>query len=279
MKIDRRITNGLAWAGAVLVVGVPLADIVSGQMMGDRADARPAQVAMMEPIAAVAPVPVALSQRPAAPQPKPAATAVAAQPTAPSKPAPSVAPVTAAPAVAAAPAATTPPRATAAAPQGDVVDSYLKAGKPLPSYITNGDADAVAVAQPPVAPVQTTVIDPVTVAALTPAEAAPASIAPMPMPLSMRPQPVLIVEDTARTRSIDVVPDVNPRSSAAVTYNDLQDWESGPLSEFLARRQGSGQVAADYDADGFYLDEGPNGAPRRGRLIGPADPWFIPFGD
>ena len=275
MKIDRRITNGLAWAGAVLVVGVPLADIVSGQMMGDRADARPAQVAKMEPIAAVAPVPVALSQRPAAPQPKPAATAVAAQPAAPSKPAPSVAPVTAAPAV----AATTPPRATAAAPQGDVVDNYLKAGKPLPSYITNGGADAVAVAQPPVAPVQATVIDPVTVAALTPAETAPASIAPMPMPLSMRPQPVLIVEDTARTRSIDVVPDVNPRSSAAVTYNDLQDWESGPLSEFLASRQGSGQVAADYDADGFYLDEGPNGAPRRGRLIGPADPWFIPFGD
>ncbi|WP_193335208.1 hypothetical protein [Devosia beringensis] len=284
MQIDRRITNGLAWAGVVLVVGIPLADLVTGQLMGDGPNAATAQIAMIEPVAAVAPVPVPLSQRPAAPVVQPvAAVPVTAPVVAPAAPAAPVQTAAVAP-VAAKPAA----QATG---QGDIVDGYLQSGRALPSYITGAGApastpqppvaSAPAAAVPPaptpagapatvaVAPVQT---DPVVTAALTPAK-----VAPMPMPLSMRPEPVLIVEGATRTRAIQVGPGLNPRSSATVTYGDLQDWESGPLSEFLARRQGVAVVPPDYDEDGFFLDEGPNG-PRRGdRLIGPVVQPVFPF--
>jgi len=284
MQIDRRITNGLAWAGVVLVVGIPLADLAAGQLMGDRAGDAPAQIAMIEPVAPVAPVPVALSQRPPAPVAKPVAAApVTAPVVAPVAPA---APVQSA---AVAPAAARP--TVAANGQGDIVDGYLQSGRQLPAYIT--DANAAPVAPPsalaaaasavasaaatsPVAPAAVAVLpgqtDPLVTASLSSGK-----VAPTPMPLSMRPEPVLIVDGPVRTRAIGVSSSQTPRSSAAVTFDDLQDWESGPLSEFLARRQGSGVVDPAYDEDGFFLDEGPNG-PRRGdRLIGPVDEPLFPF--
>ena len=273
MQIDRRITNGLAWAGVVLVVGIPLADLVSGQVMDDPARA---QIAMIAP---VAPVPAALSERPAAPVAKPAAASVAkpeavavvkpaavavAKPEAVTKPVVTAAPVqTAATAPAAAPS------------NGDVVDNYLQTGKALPSYITGAQSapaatPAVVDAQVPVEAPSAT--DPVEVAAL-----GPSKVAPVPMPLSMRPEPVLIVDGPARTRDIQAGTGFNPRSSATVTYDDLQDWESGPLSEFLARRENTARVDPNYDPDGFYLDEGPNGGSRRDRLVGPAEGFYLPF--
>ena len=47
MQIDRRITNGLAWAGVVLVIGIPVADVVSAQFMAERTPS--AQVAALAP--------------------------------------------------------------------------------------------------------------------------------------------------------------------------------------------------------------------------------------
>ena len=285
MQIDRRITNGLAWAGVVLVVGIPLADMVTAQIMGDQS--KPAQVAMIAPVAPVAPVPVALSERPAPPVVKPVATAAVkpaavvtpaavSKPTVVAQPAAPVATVQqpVAPTAAMQTAAVAAP--TQAAPSGDVVSSYLQTGKALPAYITGApgapatsQAAAPAATPASVAPPAT---DPFEVAAL-----GPAKDAPVPMPLSMRPEPVLIVEGPPASRDFQAGADRNPRSSATVTYDDLQDWESGPLSEFLARRQGGEQIDPDYDPDGFFLDQGPNGAPRRDRLIGPADDVFFPF--
>ena len=287
MKIDRRITNGLAWAGVVLVVGVPLADMVSAQVMGDGSDARPAQIAMIEPVAQpapvakVAPVPRAASARPAAPVAKPVVqpTAVAAKPAAPAS-------------VAVAKPVQTAAATVDATTTGSVVDSYLQSGKAMPSYITEASqaqpskpaaasvlSPIIAVPAVPVAPVTSqpaVPVETVETASLTPDR-----IAPMPMPLSMRPASVLIVpEQTSMqsTQGFQVGPSSDRRSSATVTARDLQDWESGPLSEFLAKRQaGGGRVDPEYDADGFFLDQGPNAAPRRDRLIGPADDGFFPF--
>ena len=251
MKIDRRITNGLAWAGVVLVVGVPVADVVSAQLMGERVGGQTAQVAMIEPVAPaaepaapvqLAPVPVAASERPAAPAAKPA------------------------------------PAAEDTVQTGSVVDNYLKSGKALPGYITGADS-----APPPVVPSQPKAAasvaapvadDPVAVATL-----GSGKVAPIPMPLSMRPEPVLIVPDQNTSRSIQVSPSANPRSSASVTYDDLSDWESGPLSEFLAKRQRGRAVDPNYDPDGFFLDQGPNRGRQGDRLIGPADEVFFPFAD
>lgn len=227
MQIDRRFTNGLAWAGVLLVVGVPAADLVMGQFSG-----APERVAVVAP---QVPLPAPLNQRPDA--------AVAANAAAK----PDLAPV-------AAPAQT-----------ADAVGTYLQSGRQLPSYITDAGAPAapaqVAATAPPArTPVVTTPAqtepakpDPVTVAAIPPRK-----VAPVPMPLSMRPQPVSValVQDP-----VVIPPGVGPapvvQQPVNVTAADLEDWETGPLSEFLARRQGqAGNAYADpgYDSEVFFLD-------------------------
>lgn len=272
MKLDRRFTNGLAWAGVLLVIGVPTADLLSAQFSGEAS--RPVgQVAVVAP---VAPTPAPLSQRPDTPAAKPAVEVAA---TAPAKP---VAPVAAQPAT-----------QTASA-----VDSFLQSGKPLPSYITGGGAapakpaqvaatpavtapapTPVATTTPPVrTPIVTTpaAVDPVQVASIP-------KVAPVPMPLSMRPASRQIpVTVAAPITDIFIPPSTAPVPPAMVNSADLEDWESGPLSEFLAKKQGqrgsSATVTSDYDPDGFYLDEGPNPV-RRDRVIGWEEPPFLFFAD
>ena len=272
MSIDRRITNGLAWAGVLLVVGVPTADLLSAQFMRNGAAPAPAQVAVIAPIA---PIPAPLSQRPAAPVAKPAsqvAVAAPAKPATPAKPVEQVAVVTPAkPAV----AAVRPATETA-----DAVDAWLNSGKPLPGYITDDAQPGQVAATPPArTPIITTpagdAIDPIEVAAIPPQK-----VAPMPMPLSMRPQPVsvaLVRDPVASPPSLTpAAPTGIVRPPADVTAADLDDWETGPLSEFLAERQaGNAYVEQGYDANGFFLDEGPNRS--RARIIAREqdEPFFI----
>ena len=255
MKLDRRITNGLAWAGVILVVGVPTADLLSAQFSGDATPAR-AQVAVVEP---VAPMPAPLSQRPAAPVAKPVTEVAVATPAKPVAP------------------AVTPP---ASAPQtAGVVNNFLQSGKALPSYITGASSTSVpaqVAATPPVrTPIVTTPapvapgVDPIQVAAIPPQK-----VAPMPMPLSMRPAPIRVPVATAMPSvpgDIVIPPGLVPvQPLDTVTAADLDDWETGPLSEYLAKKQGRGSsanVTSDYDPDGFFLDEGPSPS-RRDRVIG-----------
>lgn len=261
MNIDRRITNGLAWAGVLLVVGVPTADLLSAQFMGN--PPAPAQIAVMAP---VAPIPAPLSQRPAAPVAKPAAQVAAVTPAKP----------------VATPAK---PTVTPAAQTADAVDAFLQSGRQMPSYITDADAPAApsqVAATPPTRPLITTT-PPAQPAAVDPIEVAsiPQKVAPTPMPLSMRPEPVAV----ALVRDPVVIPpgltpaepDVIVRPPVDVTAADLQDWESGPLAEFLARRQAA-NAYVEPEADGFFLDQGPK-RPRRDRVIArEIDPFFF-FGD
>ena len=292
MQIDRRITNGLAWAGVLLVVGVPTADLLSAQFFGNP-ETTPAQVAVIEPVAHVAPTPAPLSQRPAAP------VQVAAKPaeTAPVVAAPVTQVAVAAPAKPAAPVVAKPAAPTTQT--AGVVDNYLQSGKPMPSYITGAPSAAPAAAAPaqvavakPVAtqptriPIVTTPagIDPIQVASIPQTREAP-----VPMPLSMRPRPVINPLAVAPSEDIFLPPSVTrqqpanivPRS-ASVTAEELEDWENGPLEEFLAARQqqrrgNAGMADDDYDADGFFLDEGPQ--QRGDRYIGPANSFFPFFAD
>lgn len=260
MQIDRRITNGLAWAGVLLVVGVPAADILSAQFF-DRAEQAPAgQIAVVTP-AVTAPAPAPLSQRPVAP----AKVEVAA-----TKPAPAAAK----------------PAAPAPTQTASVVDDFLESGKPLPSYITGAPNTVTqpAPAQPAAtpAPAQTAAAQPTRVPIMTmPAPVAadpvqvasiPAKVAPMPMPLSMRPASRnMPLTAAAPVTDIILPPEiVQPRQPVTVNSADLEDWETGPLSDFLARQQQGGSsatVTSDYDPNGFFLDQGPN--PRqRDRVIG-----------
>jgi hypothetical protein len=103
------------------------------------------------------------------------------------------------------------------------------------------------------------------------------------MPLSMRPQPVSVPLASNQPLIIDqpntapIVP-VQQQPADIVTSEDLDDWESGPLNEFLARRgqQSSAtyrvqQNAPAYDNNGFWLDEGP-----RDQRYGD-DVYYTPF--
>lgn len=286
MKIDRRITNGLAWAGVLIVVGVPAADLLSAQFMGNTPQVPPAQVAMVERIA---PVPAPLSQRPAAPVAKPEVQVAAVTPAKPVAPVVNAVPaepieqvaVVAPPKPATASPAATPVRP--AAETADAVDTWLNSGKPLPSYITDESAAPaqVAVVPPTQAPVVTApAMPPVATDPIQVASIPQVKVAPVPMPLSMRPQAMPVAVRSSNDLIV-APPGAGPRPPANVSAEDLADWESGPLSEFLAQRQaqaGQDQSDAYYDEDGFFLDQGPNGLPhRRNRLIGPANTYFFPF--
>jgi hypothetical protein len=292
MKIDRRVTNGLAWAGLFVVVGVPAADLLSAQFLGE-----PERVAVVSPQTPLEPEPAATpvketvaSAPPAAPQPRPA-------------PAPR-------------------PQTVAAAPGGkaaDPVDSFLQSGKKLPSYITGPDApEPVAAARPapaappaapapvaaakpapaapPVAPAGVSVAAPASTQApaapvvgvppapvgptLGPVDVAalpPTKVAPVPMPLSMRPRPqqVPVASVTRREEPVVIPPEVVFGERGSIGAEDLEDWESGPLSEFLSQRQARSGSDADFEQE-YYPEEPVR--PRRDRLIGPAnEEFFVPF--
>lgn len=275
MPIDRRITNGLAWAGALVVVAIPAADVALRQFEPQTAP----QVAVIEEQAETPSLPTPASQRPApvvasvenpvvsrppAPQAKPSAKPVAA---------PTPDPVT---------------TASAAGPSGDAVDDFLQSGRALPSYISDGGA-ATPTQTAAVAPATTAKPQPVPVTAAPPVPA-PEQVASVPRtrivtfptPVSERPasvprtqvaaQPPLVIDTQA--------PVIVGTEAPVITASDLEDWESGPLSEFLARRQaqaGTGGAPADYDVDGFFLDEGPNSSARVWRFPRAYEDDYYPF--
>jgi hypothetical protein len=93
---------------------------------------------------------------------------------------------------------------------------------------------------------------------------------PIPMPASMRPASVPRPQnDAIRTGEITPVNESGyDDSDEIVSSDELADWESGPLEEFLAhKRRGARPEQAqsdEYDADGFFLSDGPNS---RRRLV------------
>jgi hypothetical protein len=271
MPIDRRITNGLAWAGAVLVVAIPAADFVIRQT---------------------------------SPQPQPQVSVVQPQPqsTVPdAQPSPDVAmpvqPVTGSTEsepvseVDADPIVTAQTRPQPASSSGDPVDSFLQSGRDLPSYISGGSpasaTSPVPSARPPAAaaPQQQASVQPTAPAASQPqSNAAPVPPArpqvnvTLPTPVSQRPPSV----PQSQARPVAPAPSQPPlvirESNEIYTAEDLEDWESGPLSEFLANR---GQQPADneYDADGFFLDEGPNNAGSQQFPRAYGEGFYYPFSD
>lgn len=302
MQISRRVTNGLAWAGLLVVVGVPSADIISAQVMGEGAQA------------AVVGKPVVI---------EPA-----------TRPLDDVAEAKAAPVP-----ADRPQRPQLASVNADPVDEYLKSGRELPSYISDGSQTAAvaesdetrtasvtpqqaqpmipATQAPSTKPLQTAEvgadtttattalaagdpIDPVEVASIGPDEPTSRRIAPVPMPLAMRPAPIarptVMPEPSTVTQEALIIPDdrapdfpvivrddddfpVMPPAPVAggdniVSAEELEDWESGPLSEFLAGRSGG----SEYDEDGFFLDEGPDSnATYRRRPLPPDVVYVFPL--
>lgn len=277
MKLDRRLTNGLAWAGALLVVGVPAADYLIGRFEQGQSE----QVAVVDAgnsLSTAAPV----DMETAGADGRPEETAVAARPAA----------------------------------DRDAVQNFIDSGRPLPSYITGEDvppaAAPVEVAKAPeateTAPAPAVVTPPPVAVATPPASearppietvaAVPPKVAPIPMPLSMRPKapaaiapstPPLIIDEPVPVAQPSPSPGLQPapiivEPQGLVTAEDLESWETGPLSDFLAQRQrGSSatyrvQPSTDgFESDGFWLDEQPSSF-RQNRNFPPAyeDGPFLP---
>ncbi|WDR03844.1 hypothetical protein PSQ19_07355 [Devosia algicola] len=259
MQISGNISNGMAWAGVVFVVGVVTFDLATGTLTPSADQFAEASVVASKPnpavvkrtsnIAEVAPVKVA---------PQPAGM----RPTVP---------VNAAIVEAAKPVSIDASEGTQLALSGDVdvVDKYLASGRSLPAYISGNAAPSTAAnetitpvmaeSEPEAAPLATSTpqqaaaADTITVGSIS----APEKVAPIPMPLSMRPKSVapLIVDEARRDESNHPVPvaEVGPQ---VLGPDDLSGWTSGPLSDFLARKR-AGRVSDNYDADGFFLDQGP----------------------
>lgn len=245
MKFDSKVKGGLAWAGLFVILAVPSADLLFGK---DKA---------------------------------PAANLAVTSDTAQVK----------APAVV--PASKTDPVETAsidtpAAKTGDAVDTYLNKGKKLPAYISDaGSAPAVKPATP------VTVAKPVEVAAIAPVQETP----PVPLPRSARPvaaapvvaavpaeQPLIIDEtDLAQREATLTQPDqpVEPfplsdgdqaatGDATVVTGDQLEEWDSGSLADYLAAKGLlSDDQAQPQDDSGYVFNQGP-AKPRR-----PQEDFFL----
>lgn len=272
----RRITNGLAWAGAALIVAIPAADLIARQFSPG---AEP-QVAVVQndPANATPDRPT-----PATDRPTPATTAPAQTAT----------------------------NTVSTGTGGNAVDSFIESGRPLPSYISNGGGSTATPAATPAPaanpapaatptpqpaatttpPVQTATVSPQQTA--TPAPAArpvitpPRAVIGFPTPVSERPR-IATAPAPAPVATQPIAPPLiidrpNPvinQPSPVVTADDLDDWESGPLSDFLANRGGqrASPPPSDYNPNGFWLDQGPQGNPRP--VYPPAydDTYYYPFG-
>jgi hypothetical protein len=205
---------------------------------------------------------------------------------------------------------------------GDPVDKFLSAGKPLPSYLSDAP-DAVTAPAPAVAPKPALVAEPAPVkttplvapepgtenwAPVQTASIHQPGVVPVPMPATMRPatpagyEPVPILDEAevfareaALNQPLADIPEPVLGQPPVIESDELEEWDSGSLAEFLARRGLLDEDAATssavvtendqvYDDDGFFLDEGPNNQrPRRNRsLVPPGDidgdgDYFIVF--
>jgi hypothetical protein len=98
-----------------------------------------------------------------------------------------------------------------------------------------------------------------------------------------RPAPqagALVVDEPAPLvveRSAPLV--VEEQSDGIITANDLDEWETGPLSEFLASRRGQPAPVSDYDGDGFFLDEGPQQGRRQATPRAFGEGFYYPLND
>lgn len=250
MKINPKVTGALAWTGLVLVLAVPAAD-----MLGGKPEASTNLTSDMDQVRTSSVTPVA----------KPAAKPVV-------------------------------PAIETAAVGDDPVTEFVKSGKTLPSYISGNDSPAVETATVPVAPVKkpgTITINPdgtidrpstaPAVTAPTGVASVPKVVAPVPLPASARPKPQTVttlpaptepplIIDESQVASTGPLPpqDIVPADDF-VTDDELEEWDTGSLADYLANRglmsdASQAQPTQEYDADGFFLDEGPNNG-RRSRVI------------
>ncbi len=269
MKLDGKVKGGLAWAGLFVVLAVPAADLLF-----PAADANANLVTTSDTKAVVPATEAAVPVRPVS------------RPTVLQVPS------------AAAPAAD--PIETASVPAGaDPVENFVNSGKPLPDYISDADrvatrpvATVPAVTAPAVAAPATPTLPSAAQVPAAQVASIPAEAAPVPRPRSARPavqavaalppaeQPLILDEAAVQRREttasrVEPFPLSDDGEDIVVTGDQLEEWDSGSLADYLARRgllSGSGDTAGNAASNSgssagqgeFVFNEGPS-RPRRFR--------------
>ena len=245
MRLNSKVTWGLSWAGLALVLAVPSADFLTNAFGNGQA------VVLTSDVDAVKTA-------------KPADTAAAPKPV-------KTASVT----------TTKTPNGVIITPAGsklptDPVDKFVQSGKKLPDYISDSSASP-AKTTAPASETQVAAIDPTPVAPQPfPAWARPVwKTAPAAPAVIVTPEPTVVVDESLMTGSIAAPAPTLP----SPIVDDAANWQDESLRDYLARRgildeggESSATVterSTDYDADGFYLNEGPNGVreTRRQRIL------------
>ena len=261
MKLNSKVTWGLAWAGLAVIVAVPSADFLTGKMgtTGNKA----LLTSTTEPVTTPAVVPTTL---PTAPMLTPAPAKVASVVTS----------------TRTATGVTITPAGSPLPTSSDPVNQYISKNKTLPDYISDGPATAAT--KPAVtAPTEVATVEP-----------PPVVVAPIPFPSWARPRdvvkpapaavpaqpPVIVDENALATGQGDANPDVaaldtaGPVPPAGVDDDNAKSWQRKGLTQYLDQQGLLNDPSADgrssasvtvvkrpsptYDPDGFYLSDGPN---------------------
>jgi hypothetical protein len=259
MKLNPKVTGGLAWAGLIVILAVPGADMLTKQPAesGNR-------IGTVEPVrtSVVAPSPATAADRPAVVE-----TAAGGDPVesyvSSGKKLPSY--------------ISDAPAEVAATKPATGVRLVAPAGPASAQEPATATAPAI---QPVVAPGSTAPVEVASVNTVAPV------VAPQPYPASLRPKaPAVLVTQPGTTAAAEaplildeelvarreaavaaVLDDAEPvRRNRVVSGDDLEEWDSGSLADYLERRgymsEDEAQAANDsgeFDEDGFFLDEGPN---------------------
>jgi hypothetical protein len=295
MKLNSKLTGGLAWAGLIVVLAVPSADMLMGRSGDASAEPKTSDaVRTVTPVAVKAPVtgtvaPVKVPTiETAAKGADPVDTFVQSGKKMPSY-------ISDAPAA----TATVKPVQQVTQPAGPGVPSQTAATKPP---ITTGSVKPVEVAN--VREMHSDLVAPIPypaskrprvplnsttelTASTTPAKTVAPVKSTTPAVASTE-QPLIVDETTVQRRDEAVarvldedvqVTRVQPRR---VESDQLEQWDSGSLAEYLERKgliSGQAQASnSDFDEDGFFLDEGPNTDRSNARVvrrIRPANDFFF----
>jgi hypothetical protein len=250
MKFDSKVKGGLAWAGLFVILAVPSADLLFGKPTAPAANlAITSDTAQVKPV-----VPATKTEL----KSDPVQTASVDTP--------------------------------ATANSDDAVDTYLNKGKKLPAYIS--DAGTTPAAKPAAPALTLPVKAPVEVASVSPVQETP----PVPLPRTARPvtkvasvpatpasaeQPLIIDETDLAQRQANLNQTQQPverfplsdgsdetaaNDDAVVTGDQLEEWDSGSLADYLAAKgllsEDAAQPQSAQDDSDLIFNQGPS-KPRR----------------
>lgn len=244
MKLDGKLKGGLAWAGLVVILAVPAADIALGPRDGARTvTALPAETASVS--------------KPAATLPK--STGTDATET----------------------AATSADPVQTYIDKNKKLPSYISDGGTAPTSTASlsSGSKATLSATPAAVPATPAVAETPPVPLPRSARPKVTEVASLPQPAKPAAAPTLILNEKEEARAKAVTPfplsDGGASTDTAsaddeapvVTGDQLEEWDSGSLAQYLERKglidpkpaqSADADTADDYDPDGFFLDQGPN---------------------